>query len=161
MGIPVFQPYLFDNKRLKTKLGEFQIESFDVPHSVPCRAFIITVDETKILYASDFEYIGYQLNKQHINVALIEANYQQKFIDKADNNHLAHVVQGHASVETTADFLATIKSHLRKVILCHYSRSGNINKDESLDYIKSKVHSWTSVEWAIPGTEVDLNEVPF
>lgn len=158
MGIPVWQPYLSDKVRMRTTLGEFEIECFDVYHNgTPNRAFLIEVDGTKMLYATDFEFIPYDLSNQNINVMLIEMNYQQKIMDKLDvDSHIAHTVTGHASDVTTTDFILHNKKYLQNVILCHYSKSGNMNKDEALAELKSKLPEYIEVQWATPGEEVKL-----
>ena len=154
MGITVFQPYLYDAKRLHTKIGCFDIQSFDVPHNgTPNRAFIITAD------ATDFEYIPYDLSKQEINIALIELNYQLERVD--GSNHLKHTVLGHTEESTVAEFLATISKYLRKVILCHMSKSGALDKESALKHIKEVVMASTEVLYAVPGKEYDISKCPF
>jgi hypothetical protein len=157
MGIPVWKPYESDKIIQHTHLGSFDVTCFDVPHSVPCRGFIIKVDDLTILYATDFEFIKYRFDKQKINVMLIEMNYQQKIMDKLDvDSHIAHTVTGHASDVTTTEFILHNKKYLQNVILCHYSKSGNMNKDEALTELKSKLPEYIEVQWAIPGEEVML-----
>lgn len=158
MGIPVWQPYLDEkHKRQRTKLGDFKIECFNVPHSVPCTGFIIESDDLKILYATDFEYIGYSFKNYGINVMLIEMNYQQKIMDKLDvDSHIAHTVTGHASDVTTTEFILHNQKHLQNIILCHYSKSGNMNKEEALKELKDKLPKYIDVRWAAPNEEVIL-----
>lgn len=157
MGIPVWQPYLMDKTRLRTHLGCFQIDCFDVPHSVPCRGFIIRADGLTILYASDFEYIGYDMASQKINVALIEMNYQQKIMDKLEvDEHIAHTVTGHSSDVTTTEFLLHNQKYLQNVILCHYSKSGNMNRNEAFAELKGKLNESIQTQWAIPGEVIQL-----
>lgn len=158
MGIPVWQPYLDEkHKRQKTKIGGFKVECFDVPHSVPCRGFIIEADDLKVLYASDFEYIKYDFRKVGINIMLIEMNYQQKIMDKLDiDSHITHTVLGHASDKTTTEFLVQNKAHLQNVILCHYSKSENLNREEALAELKTKLPKYINIQYAIPGEEITL-----
>lgn len=158
MGILVWQPYLDEkHKRQRTKIGGFKVECFDVPHSVPCRGFIIEADDLKVLYVTDFEYIKYDFRKIGINVMLIEMNYQQKIMDKLDiDSHITHTVTGHASDVTTTDFVLHNKKHLQNVILCHYSKSGNMNREEALKELKDKLPKYIDVRWAIPGEIISL-----
>lgn len=158
MGIPVWQPYLDENyKRQRTKIGDFKIECFDVPHSVPCRGFIIEVNDLKILYATDFEYIKYNFRKRGINIMLIEMNYQQRIMDKLNvDSHIAHTVLGHSSDVTTTEFILHNQKHLQDVVLCHYSKSGNMNRGEALGELKEKVPEWVNVRWALPGEIISL-----
>lgn len=162
MGIPVWQPYESDKVIQRTHLGSYTVECFDVPHSVPCRAFLIEIDGTTILYATDFEFIKYRFSKKQINIMLIEMNYQQEIMDKLElDNHISHTVTGHSSDITTTEFILNNMTHLRKVYLCHYSKSGNLNRDDALNTLKSKLPQYISCDWAIPGTVADISEVPF
>lgn len=157
---PVWKPYLYDAKRLHTHLGSFDIQSFDVPHNgTDNRAFIITIDGTKILYATDYEYIPYDLTKQNINVGLIELNYQSEKI--GDSDHLRHIVLGHAEENTVAELVSTINKHLRKVILCHMSKSGALDRDKAMKHIKEVLPEYVDVLWAKPGEEYNISEIPF
>ena len=158
MGIKVWQPYLdTEHKRMKTKFGEFGVECFDVPHSVECRGFLIKVDDLTIMYATDFEFIKYRFDKQKINVMLIEMNYQQKIMDKLDvDSHIAHTVTGHSSDITTTEFILHNQKHLQNIILCHYSKSGNMNKEEALKELKDKLPKYIDIRWAIPGEVIQL-----
>lgn len=154
---PVWKPYESEHKKQHTHFGCFDVTCFDVPHSVECRAFLIKVDGLTILYATDFEYIPYNLTKQKINVALIEMNYQQKIMDGLEiDKHIAHTVTGHASDKTTTEFLVQNQKHLQNVILCHYSKSENLNREEALAELKSKLPKYINIQYAIPGEEITL-----
>lgn len=109
------------------------------------------------MYATDFEFIKYRFDKQQINVMLIEMNYQQKIMDELEiDSHISHTVTGHSSDKTTTEFILNNKKYLQNVILCHYSKSGNMNKDEALAELKSKLPEYIEVQWATPGEEVML-----
>lgn len=154
---PVWKPYERQEKKLHTHFGCFDVTSFDVPHSVECRAFLIKVDGLTILYATDFEYIPYNLTKQKINVALVEMNYQQKIMDSLEiDKHIAHTVTGHASDKTTTEILMQNQKHLQNVILCHYSKSENLNREEALAELKTKLPKYIYIQYAIPGEEITL-----
>lgn len=154
---PVWKPYESEHKKQHTHFGCFDVTCFDVPHSVECRAFLIKVDGLTILYATDFEYIPYNLTKQKINIALVEMNYQQKIMDGLEiDKHIAHTVTGHASDVTTTEFILHNKKHLQNVILCHYSKSGNMNREEALKELKDKLPKYIDVRWAIPGESISL-----
>lgn len=158
---PVWKPYLYDAKRLHTHFGVFDIQSFDVPHNgVDNRAFIITVDGTKILYATDYEYIPYNLSKRGINIALIELNYQSERVTDMDE-HRRHTVLGHAEENTVIELVSTINLHLRKVILCHMSKSGALDRDKAMKHIKEVLPEYVDVTWAKPGEEYNISEIPF
>ena len=88
---------------------------------------------------------------------LIEMNYQQKIMDKLDvDSHIAHTVTGHASDVTTTEFILHNQKHLQNIILCHYSKSGNMNKEEALKELKDKLPKYIDVRWAIPGESISL-----
>lgn len=162
MGIPVWQPYLDESHlRLKTKIADYSIQSFYLPHNgCSNRGFLIDVDGTRILYATDFEYVGWNLSNQKINIALVEMNYQADRINTL-NNHREHVVLGHAEEKTTIDFLSTIKSNLRKVILCHMSMSGALDRPLAIERIREVIPEYIGVQFAIPGESIDISECPF
>lgn len=161
MGIPVWTPYTSDFVRQKTRLGEFDIECFDVPHNgTPCRAFIIKVEGTTILYCTDYEYIPYRLDKKQINVMLIEMNYQIDRIADMDS-HRQHTVLGHAEERTTIDVIAKNIKHLRKVILCHMSKSGSLDRELAMKHIREVVPDYIEVVWAKENTTEDISECPF
>ena len=161
MGIPVWTPYTSDFVRQKTRLGEFDIECFDVPHNgTPCRAFIIKIEGTTVLYCTDYEYIPYRLDKKQINVMLIEMNYQTDRIADMDS-HRQHTVLGHAEERTTIDVIAKNMKHLRKVILCHMSKSGSLDRELAMKHIREVVPDYIEVVWAKENTTEDISDCPF
>lgn len=161
MGIPVWTPYTSDFVRQKTRLGEFDIECFDVPHNgTPCRAFIIKIEGTTVLYCTDYEYIPYRLDKKQINVMLIEMNYQTDRIADMDS-HRQHTVLGHAEERTTIDVIAKNMKHLRKVILCHMSKSGSLDRELAMKHIREVVPNYIEVVWAKENTTEDISDCPF
>jgi hypothetical protein len=97
------------------------------------------------------------MSSQKINVMLIEMNYQQKIMDELNvDSHIAHTVKGHMSDETTTEFILHNKKYLQNVILCHYSKSGNLNRGEAMEDLKGKLPSYINTLWAIPDEEVIL-----
>lgn len=161
MGIPVWTPYTSDFVRQKTRLREFDIECFDVPHNgTPCRAFIIKVEGTTVLYCTDYEYIPYRLDKKQINVMLIEMNYQTDRIADMDS-HRQHIILGHAEERTTIDVIAKNMKHLRKVILCHMSKSGSLDRELAMKHIREVVPDYIEVVWAKENTTEDISDCPF
>ena len=161
MGVPMLLPYRLEAKRIRTMIGNYIIESFPVPHNgVENRAFIITIDGVKILYATDFEFIPYDLSNQGINIALVEMNYQTDRITDMDE-HRRHVVFGHAEEKTTIEFLSTIKKNLRKVILCHMSKSGSLDRRLAMNNLREVIPEYISINWATEGESYIISEVPF
>lgn len=160
MGVIVWKPYEINRKRCRTNIGDFEIECFDVPHNgTENRAFLIMADNTTILYATDFEYIPYDLSRKNINVMLIEMNYQKDRID--GNDHLTHVVLGHAEEQTTIGVIKNNMKHLRKVILCHMSKSGALDRELAMEHIREVVPEYIQVDWAKANTTFDISEIPF
>lgn len=159
---PVWQPYLSEAKRQHTHLGEFDIQCFDLPHnSVENRGFIIRVDGQTILYATDYEYIPYNLSSQNIDTMLIELNYQEENIEDDLDNHKSHIVLGHASERVVIDILKQNVKNLRNVILCHMSNSGNLNRDLAMERVKAALPDWVNVVYARAGRNYDISLCPF
>lgn len=162
MGIPVWQPYLSEHKRQRTHFGEFECESFSVPHNgTPNVGYLIRVDGQTILYATDFEYIPYNLSSQNIDTMLIELNYQRDMVDDKMDNHKAHVVLGHASEEVVVEILKQNVKSLRNVILCHMSNSGNLDRDLAMERVKAALPDWINVVYARAGRNYDISLCPF
>lgn len=160
MGIPVWKPYMSEHKRQRTYFGEFECESFSVPHNgCPNVGYLIRVNGTTILYCTDFEYIPYDLSKQNINVMLIEMNYQKNRID--GNDHLTHVVLGHAEEQTTIGVITNNMKYLRKVILCHMSKSGALDRELAMQHIREVVPEYIDIEWAHSCETYNIDEIPF
>lgn len=161
IGIPTWCPYYSDRVRQKTHLGIFEIECFDVPHNGTAnRAFLIRVQGTTIFYCTDYEYVPYNLNKQNINVMLIEMNYQSDRIADMDE-HRKHTVLGHAEEQTTIGVITNNMKNLRKVILCHMSTSGSLDRDLAMNHIREVVPGYIDVVWAKENTTEDISECPF
>lgn len=72
------------------------------------------------------------------------------------DKHIAHTVTGHASDKTTTEFLVQNQKHLQNVILCHYSKSENLNREEALAELKTKLPKYINIQYAIPGEEITL-----
>lgn len=162
MGIPVFEPYKdTEHKRLRTKLGGFQIESFPVPHNQnENRGFIITVDNQKICFLIDLEYCPYDLSKQDINVLIVECNYISELVPD-DLPNIQHKVIGHSSLETTIGIIQNCQKRLRKVILTHMSKGSTFDRDMAMERIKKAVPPFIEVIYATDGLVTDISPVPF
>ena len=161
MGIPVWQPYLSDKVRQRTHLGEFVVECFDVFHNnTPCRAYIITVGEETILYATDFEYVAYDLQKKNITVMLVELNYSSERIFD-DNDHLQHLVRGHAEARTTLELVKHNSKRLHTVLFCHMSKSGGLDREKVAEMIPDYIPSWCRWAWCKDGETYDIDSIPF
>ena len=162
MGIPVFEPYKdTEHKRLKTKLGNFAIQSFPIPHQdVENRGFIIDVNGQRICYMCDLEYCGWDLSKMDINVLILECNYIMDLVDE-DAPNLVHKVQGHLELETCIGIIKMCQKRLHKVILVHMSKGATMDREKAMQRIREEIPYYISVEFAKSNTEYDLNEIPF
>lgn len=158
---PVWKPYLSEYKRQRTHLGDFEVECFDVYHNeCPCRAFIITVGKEKILYATDFEMISYDLSKVGITVMLVELNYMSELVSD-DNDHIEHLCRGHAEARTTLELIKHNSSKLHTVLFCHMSRSGNLDRAKVEALIPDYIPSWIKWHWCKAGETYQIDSVPF
>ena len=161
MGITVFQPYLYDAKRLHTKIGCFDIQSFDVFHNnCPCRAFIISVGEEKILYCTDYEFVGYDLSQQGITVMLVELNYLNEMVSD-DNDHIQHLCRGHAEARTALELINHNSRKLHTVLFCHMSRSGNLDRAKVEEMIPDYISPWINWYWCKAGETYQIDSIPF
>ena len=161
MGIPVWQPYLSKHKRLRTHLDEFEIESFDVYHNeCPCRSFIITVGKERLLYATDFEMISYDLSNVGITVMLLELNYLDEIVDE-NNDHIVHLCRGHAEARTTLEFIKHNSKKLHTVLFCHMSKSGNLDRKKVEKMIPEYIPSWVDWHWCKSGEIYNIDSIPF
>lgn len=162
MGIPVHTPYKdTEHKRLRTKLGGFQIDSFPVPHNgVENRGFLIKTDGQTICFLIDLEYCPYDMSRQDINVLIVECNYISELVPD-DLPNIVHKTLGHCSLDTTIGIIQNCQKHLRKVILTHMSKGSTFNKDIAMKRIKEAIPAYIEVEYATDGKVIDLNEIPF
>lgn len=161
MGIPVWQPYLSENKHQRTHLGDFVCESYELPHNgCPNVGYLIRAGNQTIAYMTDMTYCKWDLSSKEINVMLIELNYQKERIVDMDT-HRQHTVLGHSEEKTTIGIIENSMKHLRNVILCHMSNSGALDRELAMQHIREVVPKYISVEWAVPGQIYDISEIPF
>jgi hypothetical protein len=162
MGIPLFEPYKdTEHKRLRTRLGEFTVESFPVPHNgCENRGFLIKTEEQTICFMTDLEYCPYDLSSQKIDTMIIELNYQEELISDIDE-HRRHVVLGHCSESTTIGILKQNIKYLKNVILIHMSTSGYLNRNIAMKRIREEIPEYINVCWAKPNTNYNISLIPF
>jgi phosphoribosyl 1,2-cyclic phosphodiesterase len=144
------------------QIGGFKVIPFYAPHNgTPNFGYLIEHKEMgRLLFATDYEYIPYNLKKQQIQHFLIEANYQEQFIDKDIPNY-EHKLLGHASLETCIGAIKSNQSpNLRNVIMCHLGAGSSSGK-----YFISEMQKVTgrnvNVACAVPGLAVEINKDPF
>ena len=143
-------------------IGGFKVIPFYVPHNgTPNFGYLIEHQEMgKLLFVTDYEYIPYNFLKHQIQHFLIEANYQEQFIDK-DLPNYEHKLQGHASLQTCIGCIKANQSpNLRNVIMCHLGAGSSSGK-----YFISEMQEVTgrnvNVDCAVPGLVVEVNKEPF
>ncbi len=162
MGIPTYTPYInTEHKRLKTRLGDFVIESFPVPHNgVENRGFIITTEGQNICFLIDLELCPYDLSNKDINVLIVECNYISDMVPD-DLPNIQHKVIGHCELQTTIGIIQNCQKHLRKVILTHASKGATMDKERALKEIKASIPDYIEVVFAKDNTTEDISECPF
>jgi phosphoribosyl 1,2-cyclic phosphodiesterase len=161
MGIPVFLPYKFEAKRMRTQIGDFQVETFPVPHNgVENRGMIIDADGQKIAFMVDLEYCPYDLNKLPINILIVECNYIEDLVDDGIPN-LRHKVLGHCELETTIGIIKNCQKHLRKVFLIHASKGVTMDKERAIKRIKEEIPESVECQFVRDGETYDISEIPF
>lgn len=144
------------------QIGGFKVIPFYVPHNgTPNFGYLIEHKEMgRLLFATDYEYIPYNLKKQQIQHFLIEANYQEQFIDKAIPNY-EHKLMGHASLETCIGAIKANQSpNLRTVIMCHLG-SGSSSVKYFINEMMKVTGRNVSVDCAVPGLVSEINIDPF
>lgn len=174
MHIPVHAPYEQAVKKpQKIQFGDFKITALPLldkemerwQHTngdgseCPCYAFLIEVDNQKILYVTDTKLLVWNLGKWHIDHLLIGLNYIPENLSR-DEFKTKHILTGHMGLPTVQEIVKT--NNPRTVILCHLSR-GNADKAKCIEEIKKVAgNAYTDVaegqkEWNLYGH----NECPF
>lgn len=156
MGIKVWQPYLYENKKQCNCFDGFMLRCFEVPHDgEPCCGFLVGCPNgEQLLYATDFEYIKYSFKKIGVQHLLIECNYQNEYVDNSAENK-NHVLRGHAELQTTIGIIKDNVDSLKTVILCHLSQE-NSNPEECVAEVREVVGSGVYVDYARKGFEIEL-----
>lgn len=161
MGIPIFLPYKFEAKRMRTQIGDFQVETFPVPHNgVENRGMIIDADGQKIAFMVDLEYNPYDFSKLPIIILIVECNYIEDLVDD-DIPNIRHKVLGHCELETTIGIIKNCQKHLRKVFLIHASKGVTMNKERALKEIREQIPDYIEIEFCKDNTVYDISECPF
>lgn len=128
---------------------------------MPNNAFIIdTIDDIRILYCTDTEYIPKRVKGVHY--AIIECNHDYDcMIDNAmDNEFSMSHHENHQSLETCIDYLKQIYSvDLQHIILWHLSHT-NINAEKAVQTVKDAL-GFDNVDYARSGLEISLVKSEF
>lgn len=144
------------------QIGGFKVIPFYVPHNgTPNFGYLIEHEEMgRLLFVTDYEYIPYNFKKQQIQHFLIEANYQEQFIDR-DLPNYEHKLLGHASLETCIGaIIANQSPNLRNVIMCHLGGGSSMAEYFICEMQKVTGRS-VNLDCAVPGLVVEVNKEPF
>lgn len=139
----------------------FKIQNFELVHNVPNNAFVIdTIDDIRILYCTDTEYIPKRVKGVHY--AIIECNHDYDFmIDNAMENQfsMSHH-ENHQSLESCIEYLKEIYStNLQYIILWHLSQT-NIDAEKAVQRVRDEL-GFANVEFAQSGQEIELLKSEF
>ena len=143
-------------------IGGFKVIPFYIPHNgTPNFGYLIEHKEMgRLLFATDYEYIPYNFQKQQVQHFLIEANYQDQFIDRGLPNY-EHKLLGHASLETCIGAIkANQTPNIRNVIMCHLG-AGSSSGKYFINEIQKVIGRDVNVACAVPGLVVEMNKDPF
>jgi len=162
MGIPTHAPFRdTEHKRIRTRLGEFQVESFPVPHNeTENRGFLIKAEGQIIAFMVDLEYCPYDLSQIPINILIVECNYIEDLVDDSLPN-IRHKVLGHAELETTIGIIKNCQRHLRKVFLIHASKGVTMDKERAIKRIREEIPEYIDCTFVKENTSYEISEIPF
>ena len=149
-----------------TKMGDFKVYPFEVPHDVPCYGYkIVHRDMGELVFVTDAEYVKYTF--PGVNHIMVEANYSQDILDENMNSGVIpkslrdRIMKSHMSFDTALNMVKANKNpQLRNVILCHLS-SRNSDKKRFKEDMQEVTGPCCNVTIAKKGVEVDLSLVPF
>lgn len=141
--------------------ANYVINCFDLKHDVPCKGFTISHPECgNIVFITDTIYSPIRF--ENVNHIMIEANYCEEYIKKADIHPALknRIVNSHMSIQNCEKFISmNDTSNLYSVVLLHMSDS-NSNEKEFVRTIK-RGHPLTNVYAANNGDEITLSNNPF
>ena len=150
-GIEVRDPTNLDARKVVNIKG-IQVIPFEVPHDVPCFAYIIRVDGRNIVYMTDFGYCKYTLKSWNIDTWIIACNH---IVPDENPQKRDHVIMGHSSLQTVKEILAVNKCDaLRNVVLVHYN--GEADTDLMRSEIQDVVGDGVQVTVAKKGATINL-----
>ena len=158
MGIKCFTPYHDESPIQTFKADGFILKSFPLEHdgTPNCGCCIRTPSGEKVIYATDFEYIGHRFTKLRINHFLIECNHMDDIEDYGNEGKIYHVLRGHSSISTICEFLRVNQTdELKTVILCHLSET-NADEPEMLRQVQAVVGDNVKTYIAKKGVEIEL-----
>ncbi len=177
MRIPVFAPFEKAEKKIqKVTYGPFKITALPLldkamekwqhtngdQSECPCFAFVIEVDNQKILYVTDTKLLVWNLQKWCLDHILIGLNYIPADKEKGEYK-MAHVLTGHLGLPAVKEIIiANYTGALQNVILCHMSNQIT-DRQHCISAVKEVAKSSNidiatkNKEWSLYGA----NECPF
>ena len=153
-GIDVWRSWE-DSFNIK-RLGGFTIQSFDLPHDVPCKGFLIKHEKIgRMLFITDAVYCPFVF--KNLDFIMVEANFDKDLIDTdLLGSHEYKSISSHMEAETALGLLkANNNPNLKGVMLLHLS-------DTKADPVDFKRRAEEIVDCPVyiarKGMEVKLNE---
>lgn len=130
-------PYLMLMLDKATKIGNFIVKPFPVPHNVPNYGFLITTPtKERIVFLTDTT--GVPLRFKDLDCVLVECNFDDDVLLDNLSNHdvsMSHP-EYHMGLEECCRFCkANISCSTKEVILIHMSHT-NINEDHAVKTVR-------------------------
>lgn len=146
------------------QIGDFTVIPFRVPHSeTECDGWLIKHEELEtLLFITDAEYCPYDFSNMNITHAMIECNYSEDYLSRAeDYGKFEHVLRGHMELQTCKRLIQTINNpSLISIGLLHLS-GGNSHPERFREEVKNLVDCDVNVWVAEKGFQTELGLYPF
>ena len=123
----------------KARIGNFTVQTFEVPHNVPNYGFLIkTPTNERILFVTDTT--GVNLRFRDINAIMVECNNDDDtLLDNLANNDvsMSHP-EYHLGLNDCAEFCKqNISASTKQIILIHLSHT-NVNEAHAIQTVKER-----------------------
>lgn len=145
-------------------IGSYGVIPFHVPHGeTECDGWLIVHYKIgSLLFITDTEYCPFNFSNMGINHVMVECNYSEDYISRAeDYGKFTHVIQGHMEFQTCKRLIQAINSpSLRSIGLLHLS-GGNSNPERFRSEISNLVDCDVNVWVAEKGFQTELGLNPF
>lgn len=161
MGIPVWKPYEKEEQSQLRAFGNYTVRSIPLRSQngwchtnsdgteCPVYAFIILIDDRRILYMTDFLYSPYTFKNFGLTDIIIEGHHCEGDLNE-DAANFNHTVLGHPEIKVTRDIVQINQTKtLRFVGLVHSSSVAN--KVQLVGTVKEVVNEKVDVELAEKG----------
>jgi hypothetical protein len=91
---------------------------------------------------------------------LVELNYLSELVSD-DNDHLQHLVRGHAEAKTTLELVKHNSNKLHTVLFCHMSMSGSLDRDKVAQMVPNYIPAWCKWGWSKARETYNIDSIPF